>query len=343
MTVRTFELDDGTIGRWRDFVESCPQTTFFHRPEWKQVIEDSFNQKCHFVMAEEGGEITGILPLTLIRSFIFGSRLVSTGFCVGGGIAATTQAAHDALKQYAVDLRDKAGVDYVEYRAPANSDQDWVKREGLYATFERPIEAEEDDCLKQIPRKQRAVVRKALNTKLTWKVERDSTAFYGVYSMTMRNHGTPVFARKYIDNLLKAFGEDCDILTVYLNDKPLSSVLNFYFKDRVMPYYTGALPEARKLGAADLMYWGVMRTAVERGYTVFDFGRSKVGTGPFSFKKNWGFEPRPINLEFSLKNGVPMPDVNPNNPKYKMMIETWRRLPLGVANFIGPIVARQVG
>lgn len=343
MTVRILELDDDNIERWRDFVAACPQTTFFHRPEWKRVIENSFNQKCHFLMAEEDGRITGILPLTHVRSFIFGSRLVSTAFCVGGGIATTTQAAHDALKRHAVDLRDKTGVDYVEYRAPANSDEDWIKREGLYATFERPIEEEEDECLKQIPRKQRAVVRKALKTDLIWHLEQDSDAFYGVYSMTMRNHGTPVFSKKYIDNLLSAFGDDCDVLTVYSGDKPLSSVLNFYFKDRVMPYYTGAVPEARKLGAADLMYWAVMRSAVERGYKVFDFGRSKVGTGPFSFKKNWGFEPRPINLEFSLKDGVPLPDVNPNNPKYKMMIETWRRLPLPVANIIGPIVSRQVG
>ena len=119
--------------------------------------------------------------------------------------------------------------------------------------------------------------------------------------------------------------------------------MSFYFRDRVMPYYTGSRPEARAYGANDLMYWHVMRRAVERGCKFFDFGRSKVGTGPFHFKKNWGFEPRPVTHQYYLGEGQRVPQVNPTNPKYQALVTLWRSLPLPVANALGPHVIKGAG
>lgn len=330
--------------RWDTFVAACPETTFFHRAGWKTVIERSFGQRCHFLMAERAGEIRGILPLAHVKSRLFGTRLVSTGWCVGGGAAVTEDAALPALDAAAESLMRKTGAAYIEIRDPARPHGTWPKKEGLYATFERPIEEDEDACLKQIPRKQRAVVRKALQSEtLTWQRDGDVDTCWSLFALGMRNLGTPVFGRNYFRTLKQVFGDDCDVLTVFNKGTPVSSVLNFYFRDRVMPFYTGAAPAARGTGAADLMYWRLMRDARARGYTIFDFGRSKVGTGPFSFKKNWGFEPRPVIHEFRLADGEPMPDVNPNNPKYQRKIEMWKRLPLPVANLLGPWIGRQVG
>ncbi|GAB6054310.1 FemAB family PEP-CTERM system-associated protein [Magnetospira thiophila] len=341
---RVLELDAANAGRWDAFVESCPEATFFHKAGWKRVIEDSFRQRGHFLYAEkEDGEIGGVLPLVNVKSPLFGNRLVSNAFCVDGSPAVIDEEARKVLDEAAVALLNSVSADYIEYRNPQVERPGWQRKEGLYATFDRPMEAEEDACLTQIPRKQRAVVRKALKSELTDTVDDSINDFYSLYSASMRNLGTPVFGKKYIANLMQEFADCADIVTVRLNGKPLSSVLNFYFRDRVMPYYTGADFEARKLGAADLMYFRVMRRAVEKGFTVFDFGRSKVGTGPYSFKKNWGFEPQPLVLDFLMKGDQPMPDVNPNNPKYKLMISVWQKLPLPVANLIGPFIGRQVG
>lgn len=336
--------DSGTTG-WDEFVERCPQATFFHRAGWRTVIETSFGQRCHFLYAMRDGAIRGVLPLVLVRSRLFGTRLVSTGWCVGGATAVEEPGAAVALDQAAKAILADSVAEYIEYRDPANphTDGSWQVKDGIYATFERPIEAAEDLCLKQIPRKQRAVVRKAMESSLVDKIDSDPTNFYRLYSLSMRNLGTPVFSRRYISTLLKVFGASADILTVYQDERPLASVLNFYFRDKVMPYYTGADPLARSVGAADLMYFRVMRRAVERGYRVFDFGRSKLDSGPYAFKKNWGFEPRPVIHEFLLKAGATMPDVNPNNPKYQRKIEAWKRLPLPIANLIGPWFGRQVG
>ncbi len=336
-------LDEANQGRWDAFVTACPAASFFHRAGWKKVIEDSFGQKALYCYVERNGEIVGVLPLVHVKSRLFGNRLVANAFCVDGAPAAADDAAYAALDAKAEALLGSRDADYIEYRNPRRTHPDWGRKDGLYATFDRPIAADEDSTLKQIPRKQRAVVRKALESDLTDTVDTDVSDFYALYSLSMRNLGTPVFSRRYIENLMRVFAGDIDILTVRQGGKPLTSVLNFYFRDRVMPYYTGASPDARRTGAADLMYFRVMRRAVEKGFAHFDFGRSKVDTGPYAFKKNWGFEPQPTIHEFRMKGNLPLPDINPNNPKYKLMIAAWQRLPLPVANLLGPWISRDVG
>lgn len=340
--VRAFEPAD--LDRWESFVARLPEANFFHRAGWKSVIETSFRQKSRYMIAERGGDIAGVLPLVEIKSRLFGHALISTAFSIGGGVAALDDEAAEALDAAAVGLLKSSGADYLEYRRPVRAHADWVRKNGLYANFSKPMLEDADEDLLQIPRKQRAVVRKALkNEALAVRIDASADDFYRLYSLNVRNLGTPVFSKRFFQELMKTFGADCEILTVTADGKPVSSVMSFYHRDAVMPYFTGSRVEARRLGANDFMYWHVMRRAVDKGYTVFDFGRSKEDTGPFSFKKNWGFTPVPIAHEFCLKEGAEMPDLNPLNPKYAAMVATWKRLPLPVANFIGPLVVRNIG
>ena len=336
-------LDAAGYARWDAFVAASPEATFFHRAAWRDVIADSFGHRTHYLYAERDGEVTGVLPLTEIRSLLFGHGLIGNAFSVCGAPAAADEAARAALVLQARELLESCGANYIEFRAPAKPRPDWQTRSGLYAGFEGPLPADEDANLKQIPRKQRAVVRKAIDSRLTWRVDDDVDTLHHLYAVSVRNLGTPVFPKRYFANLVRRFAPDCDILTVESDGQPMASVLNFYFKDRVMPFYTGSLPAARKLGANDLMYWRLMRHASTRGCTAFDFGRSKVGTGPYEFKKNWGFAPQPIVHQFWTKAGVAMPNINPLNPKYRLMIAAWKRLPLSVANQIGPFIVRNIG
>ena len=140
------------------------------------------------------------------------------------------------------------------------------------------------------------------------------------------------------------FGDDCEVLTVLSpQGEAVSGVLSFYFRDEVLPYYAGDLPAARELAANDFKYWELMRRACEGGVRVFDYGRSKRGTGSFDFKKNWGFEPAPLHYEYQLFRRDTVPQNNPSNPKYQRAIEAWRKLPRGVVNAIGPLLARHLG
>jgi FemAB-related protein (PEP-CTERM system-associated) len=340
LTVRAFRTADRD--RWNAFVLRMPEGTFFHRAEWAQVVERSFGHRSHYLVAERGPTLTGVLPLVEMRSRLFGHALVSTPFCVYGGILATDDAAGSALTRAAADLARALGVDHLEMRNRARSHPGWPVK-NLYVTFRRPIDADSERNLQAIPRKQRAVVRKGIKEGLRAEIDADARRHYRLYSESLRNLGTPVFARRYLDCLVETFGADCEVLTVVHRSGPVASCLSFYFRDEVLPYYGGGTTAARTLGGNDFMYWQIMERARERGSRIFDFGRSKVGTGAYDFKRYWGFEPQPLHYEYLLVNAREMPDLNPANPKYERLIRTWRRLPLAVTHVLGPPLARHLG
>lgn len=327
---------------WDGFVASRPDSTFFHLSGWREVIKRSFGHACPYLVARDGGALSAVMPLTEINSRLFGHFLIGNGFCVGGGPLAANDAALAAVLDEAGQLGRARKVGYIELRDCAVAGPSWQARGDLYAGFAGPIARDEADNLKQIPRKQRAVVRKALEQGFTISIERRIQPFFDLYARTLRDHGTPILPRRFYENLLTVFGDACEILTVSKDGVPTSSVLSFFYRDQVLPYYTGSLVEARRSGANDMMYWALMRRAVERGATIFDFGRSKVGTGPYSFKSNWGFTPRPITHQYLLLGRDSLPNLNPTNPRYAKLIAAWQRLPLPVANAISPLISRSL-
>lgn len=328
---------------WDNFVLTTDGGTFFHRAGWKTVFESVFNLRTHFLLAERNGEITGVLPLVHQRSLLFGNALIAAPFCVQGGPLTRDAQSEAALDAEAIALMGRNGASYIEFRSRKASRPDWIMREDLYATFNKCISRSEEENLLAIPRKQRAVVRKALGSTLTSTIDQCVDRFYRVYAESVRNLGTPVFPKRYFSVLRQVFGKDCDIVVILDDGKPVSAVMNFYFKDTVMPYYGGGTQSARRTGANDLLYWEVMRRAAERGFTEFDFGRSKAGSGAFAFKKNWGFEPDWLQYEYWLKPGTKLPAKNPANPKYAFFIAAWKYLPLPIANLLGPLLVRNLG
>jgi FemAB-related protein (PEP-CTERM system-associated) len=210
-------------------------------------------------------------------------------------------------------------------------------------TFRKAISADHDRNMKAIPRKQRAMVRKAMQNGLTSVVERDPARLHRIYAESVRNLGTPVFSRRFFSILMETFGDAADIVTVMDGEKAIAAVMNFYFRDEVLPYYGGGTLAARQRAGNDFMYWEVMRRAADRGFRLFDFGRSKLGTGAYAFKHNWGFEPAKLHYRFCLEPGGTIPDINPMNPKYRLFIAAWKRLPLPIANILGPPLVRGLG
>lgn len=343
-------LDDAKGGSleqaYETFVFGHPDASFFHRAGWRRVIRKAYGHDCHFRLARRGGEIVGVLPLVHVKSPLFGKSLVSVGFCVYGGILASDDEAFQALAADAVDLGAKLKVDHLELRSekPLPLLTGWPVKDEMYATFKRTLSDKEDENLKAIPRKKRADVRKGLNSD-TLSVDTNFSldGFFQIYSESVRNLGTPVFPKTFFAAVRDEFPNDVEISAINGPDGPLSALMTYFFRDQVMPYYGGAVPAARKAHAYDLMYFKLMGRAVERGCNVFDFGRSKRGSGAFDFKTYWGFEPTPLHYAFHLYKGDSLPEVNPNNPKYKLMIDVWRKLPLPVANALGPLIARQLG
>lgn len=337
------ELDATGLADWDAFVYACPDTTFFHLSGWKQVIETSFGHDCHFLYAHSNGHIRGVLPLVHINSRLLGNALISTAFCVYGGPVAVDETARSVLEDRAIGLAQQLNVDYLEFRLRAPGDGDWARNDELYATFRKELDPDPEKNLAQVPRKQRAMVRKGIRAGLQSRSDAHIDDFFALYGESVRNLGTPVYGRKYFATLKSVFDDACEILTIADGGAAVSSVMNFYFRDEVLPYYGGGGALARKLAANDFMYWEVMRRASENGYRVFDFGRSKRGTGSFAFKTHWGFSPEPLSYEYKLFGVDTMPSVNPTNPKFQMAIACWKRLPLAIANRLGPVIAKDLG
>jgi len=335
-------LSPGENESWDSYVKKHPDGTFFHLSGWQKVIQQAFGHSTKYLKAELNGKITGLLPLGQIKSKIFGNSLISNPFCVYGGAIADNEQIKMLLESAAEAEAIKLSVDYLELRNNYYSGHDW-KVKDLYVTFRKEIDQDPEKNMKAIPRKQRAMVRKGINAGLESVIQEDIDVFYKIYSTSVRNHGTPVFSKKYFALLKEVFGNECEIRVVRKGSKNISTVMSFYFRDEVLPYYGGGLLDARKYKAFDFMYWDVMQSACQKGVRIFDYGRSKKGTGSYSFKKNWGFEPTPLPYTYRLINIHQLPEVNPLNPKYQLFIKAWKKLPLPIANAIGPLLSQSLG
>ena len=321
------------------FVDATPGATPFHGTGWLLAGAVGCGQKAHYLLAERGdGAITGVLPLSEIRSPLFGAAMVSTGFGVGGGVLGE---GGDALADAAWAFARKLGIGSVELRGgPAPTG--WTIDTDSYLGFVRPIAADDEAELKAIPRKQRAEVRKALSNELTVEIGTDrrmQAEHYRIYAESVRNLGTPVFPARLFREAMARL--DTDILTVRHQGRAVASVLSLYAGGVVYPYWGGGIHAARGLRANDLMYFALMRHARTRGCHSFDFGRSKVGTGAAAFKKNWGFEGQ--KLVYASRSVHAPRAINPLNPKYAAMIALWKRLPVWAARLAGPPIARGLG
>ena len=317
--------------------------SLFHAPRWLHAVEAGTGQRALGLLCERGGALAGWLPLSELHSPIFGRTLASSGFAVDGGALAVDDRAAQQLLAAVEELAQRLSCTSVELRGgPAR--QGWDLMAERYCGFVMPLAENDEAQLAAIPRKQRAEVRKSLGGDLEVRIGRDEAdrvAHYAVYAESVRNLGTPVFPRSLFDAALDAL--DADILTVSHAGVPVSSVLSFYHGGAVMPYWGGGTHAARRLRSNDRMYYDLMCHARRRGCDRFDFGRSKTGTGPYAYKKTWGFEPQPLTYAEWTVPGLAARDADPLSPQHQSRIAAWKKLPLAVANRLGPVIARGLG
>ncbi|MEE2692496.1 MAG: FemAB family XrtA/PEP-CTERM system-associated protein [Pseudomonadota bacterium] len=344
--VEIVRAGEGDAARWDAFVEAAPEATLFHRFGWSRVIARAYGYEGVNLMAVAEGRVVGVLPLTDVRSPLLGRSLISTAFTVGGGAAARDPDVHALLAEAAEEEGRARRVRYVELRGRPVPIDGWAVKDSVYAGFEKELPADEGDNLKMIPRSRRAGVRKGMNAAkegaFAARFDDDVDGFYRLYANSMRDLGTPIFPRRFIREISREFDGETEMLFIDAGGAPVLSLFTFYFRDRVMPYYFGARPDARAHGAYDYAIWLQMRRAAARGARVFDFGRSKYGSGPFAYKSFWGFEAKPLEYQYRLIGARETPNVNPQNPKFAAASSAWKRLPLALANAAGPLLARHL-
>jgi len=348
-TVRLADLADGQecarIERW---LASRVDATPFHRPAWLRAVAAGTGNAALALVAERGSDLAACLPLTEVHSPVFGRLIASSGFAVAGGLIGGQGAAYGDMFAALEELAMRRSCPSIELRGgvlPAGR-PGWSHRQDSHCGFAGPLAGDDEAQLAAIPRKQRAEVRKGLASELTviaGSSAGDRADHYAVYAESVRNLGTPVFPRSLFAAVLDAFGDDADILTVQHHGVPVASVLSLYHRGAVMPFWGGGTRRARGLRANDRMYFELMLHARRRGCTTFDFGRSKTGSGAWHFKRNWGFEPEPLTYATWTAPGAPTRDADPTSARHRLQIAAWQRLPLAIANRLGPVIARGLG
>ncbi|MEM9617204.1 MAG: FemAB family XrtA/PEP-CTERM system-associated protein [Pseudomonadota bacterium] len=328
---------------WDAYVRQHPKGSFFHLYGWGEVIASAYGYQPIYLVAKRGDDIVGLAPLIDVRAPLLGRSLISTAFTVGGGPIGDDYSIIEALANAAVLLGTENNVQCIEFRGDDTKLDGWSAKAGQHAGFQMDIPKDEAECLALIPRKRRADLRKALAAEargdLRVRFENNIEEFYLLYAASLRDLGTPIMPKRFLQEILRVFGSAVEIAFVDSKSKTVAGLLSFYFGDRVLPYYVGSAPGARSSHAHDLLYWSMMRRATVRGGAVFDFGRSKIDSGAYKYKRSWGAIPTPLTYQYKLIGAREAPNVNANNPKFKYFSNAWKKLPLPAANVLGPILA----
>ena len=328
-------------GRWQAFVEAHPESSGYHRWNWKQVIENSFGWPTFYLMAEEGADVRGVLPLVWQKSWLFGSFVSSLPFLNAGGIVAETEDAKQQLLEEAISLTRRLRAEHLELRQRADHRLQLPARTNK-VTVVLLVEPDPEKMWKALSTKMRTKVRKSMSFGLAAEFGGHDflDTFYAVFCENMRDLGTPVYSPKFFSEILRAFPNDTHICVVRYQAKAVAVSFLVGFHDRVEAIWSSSVREYFSLKPNMFLYWNLLCFAGRRGYRVFDFGRSSVGSGTHAFKLQWGAQTIPLHWVYWLPHGNHLPELNPQNPKYRMAIQIWKRLPLAVTRKVGPRIAR---
>ena len=325
---------------WEAFVNARADVAGYHAWGWRRVFANAFGHEPVYLIARQGDDVAGILPLVQIKSLLFGNSLTSLPFLNYGGVMADTADAAEALIEAAGDQARERKCKHVELRHVARQFPNLPCKTHKVA-MQLPLAAGLWDAL---DRKVRNQIRKAEKSGLV--VERGGEPlladFYTVFARNMRDLGTPVYSRRLFEEVLRTFPDRAQLHIVRLNGRPVAAGLTYRTTSMVQLPWASSIREFNSLCANVLLYWDAIQFAQSTGAGVFDMGRSTPNEGTFKFKAQWGAEPVPLHWEYQLTSEGRLPNVSPANPKFQLAIALWQKLPLGVATRVGPMIVRAI-
>lgn len=329
--------------RWNACTNNFAEACLYHGWEWGQLVEETFGHKAHYLAASSNGAIEGVLPFVSMKSHIFGQFLVSMPFSSYGGVLATSQPARDALVDYVAEFAQQAGARHIEMRQGNVCNVPWEDRTPkVTMVVELPSTVEE--LWNRLSSGMRNKIRNAKKQglRVEWGRGEMVDLFYRIFSRNMRDLGTPVYPKRWFTNLCRRLSQNAEIITVWDRKYPVGAGLTIDHGHTLELPWSSTLRESRKKYSAVLMYWALQERAVGKGYLRVDFGRSSPGSGTHEFKRHWICEEKPLHWYYWLSSGAAVPELRADNPRYRLATELWRRLPVSVANWLGPRIVRAI-
>ena len=327
---------------WDEYVYKSSSSTFYHQLGWRNVVKKTYKHKPIYLVAKENGELKGVLPLFLMKSMIFGKKLVSVPFAPYGGVCADDGIAEKMLIEEAIRVAEECNADYLELRQ-FNRNETELAANDAYVTSILELDKNPDVLWNTFRKSMRRYVRKAIKNDFQVTINsKNLKEFYNIYSQGMHNLGTPAHSYTFFRNILLEFPEDTNIATIEYKDKVISTIFMLYFKNMVIYGWGASLKEYLELSPNYLLFWEAIKDSCEKGLDFFDFGRSQPNTGVFLFKEGWGAEPKQLYYLYYLNNINKMPDTSQSNPKRQKFAGIWGKLPLKLATAIGPLIRKGI-
>ena len=330
----------GTDSAWNALVATWPGSTACHLSGWRHVMEDALGHETLYRVAiGEHDRPQGLLPLVRVRSRLFGDYLLSMPFLNDGGPLGTEEG-REALGEYAMGEARSHGVDLLELRGR-------TPVPGGFATSQRKLtvlmalgQSSEALWNEGLKAKVRSQVRRPMKEGMTARFGSDLLdPFYDIFSRTMRDLGTPVLPKRFFAAVARHLAEHVVFCVVEHDGTPLAAGCGFLWNGEFEITWAGALREASRMAPNMLLYWSLMEESIRRGAHTFNFGRCSPDSGTHRFKRQWGGEDVPLPWSQWSPDGVASTP-NPDAPKYRLATTVWSRLPLAVANRLGPPLAR---
>ncbi len=333
-----------SYSEWDDYIINSSRSCLYHLSCWKDVIEKSFKHNTYYLMASDANKkIKGVLPLVRLKSILFGDYMVSLPFFNYGGPCGDDLETENELLNAAIDIGKAEGVSHIEFRDIQKRENNIpCKTEKVSMILELPDTP--DKLWESFDSKLRSQIKKPMKEGMaveTGGIEQLNN-FYEVFSKNMRDLGTPVYGKNFFENIFKSYPEQTKICTIKLKDTAVASGFLLGFQKRLEIPWASSLKEYNRFSPNMLLYWSVLKFAIENGYKQFDFGRSSADSGTYKFKEQWGAKPMQLYWHYWLSNGGKLPELNPHNPKYKTAIGIWKRLPVSLTKIIGPRIVKNL-
>lgn len=356
-----------------EFVATQPDGDVFQLSAWRDAVRRAYGHRTVCMRApigSDGSEVTGgLLPLVTMRHRWFGSVMVSSPFCDSGGVLAQDASLEQSLITQGLELASATSLNVLELRqrsplrclryldasnemtrspwATTGQYADWwvaIPHPGEKVRMVLDLPSDPHTLFRAFKAKLRSQIQKPIKEGLKVRTGGPELVrdFYQVFVENMRDLGSPVHSKRFVDEVVGQYGAGARVFVVYLKEIPLAASLTLGFKDMLSNPWASSLRRFRHLAPNMLLYWSMLEYACQNGYGAFDFGRSTVGEGTYRFKEQWGARPEPLYWYRFTRGDAKRCSGGRHSGGMRRVVAIWRRLPLSVTRFLGPHIRRHI-
>lgn len=330
---------------WDGYVLAHPEGTAYQLWAWREAVESAYGFAGLYLLAEAEGQLRGVLPLVDFRVPLRGASLISLPYCDAGGVLADDETVAGLLLAEAQTLGRKRNAPCLLRSVAPLAGAGANRTDKVRMVLELP--AGSAALLASLKAKLRSQVNKPLRDGLTARLGGAELVapFYEIFAENMRDLGSPVHSRSWIEAVVAAYGERARVAVVATPDgQPAAAGLILLHPTTVSIPWASSLRRFNRLNPNMLLYWSFLAHAADQGFARFDFGRSTPGEGTYRFKEQWGATPESLCWyePDRPEPAAPAPVAARSSSKRELAAALWSRLPQACANGLGPLIRKYI-